>query len=288
MKLIPAALAAFALALSAHAAADPTALNAAVELFNQRKQPEALKAFEALAATDPKNADVQFYLGRLALQRRDFEKAVAFLEKAAELSPADARYHQRLGDAYGQSAEKAGMLSKMGLAKKCRLAYEKAVELDPKSIDARSSLMSYYQQAPGIAGGGLDKALAQAQEIQKLDAARGRFALAGVYAADKKYDQAFAVYEEVLKAKPDDYAALFQTGRLAAISGERMDHGLKVLRQCLTLTPPENQPPHAAAHWRIGFILEKKGDKAGARAAYEASLKLDPKFSQAIESLKKL
>ena len=288
MKSIPAALAAFALALAAHAAADPAALKAAVDLFNQRKPTEALKAFETLATTDAKDAEVQFYLGRLALQRGDAEKAVASLEKAVELVPADARYHVRLGDAYGLSAQKAGMLSKMGLAKKCRLSYEKAVELDPKNIDARFSLLGYYQNAPGIAGGGMDKALAQAQEIKKLDAARGRFALAGVYAADKKYDLAFAEYEEVLKANPNDYASLYQSGRLAATSGERLDHGLAMLRRCLTLPPPENQPPHAAAQWRIGVILEKQGDKAGARAAYEASLKLDPKFPQALEALKKL
>jgi len=137
-------------------------------------------------------------------------------------------------------------------------------------------------------GGGNDKALAQAQEIKRLDATRGRIAVASVYAADKKYDQAFAEFEEALQANPADYGALFQTGRLAAISGERLERGLETLRQCLALTPPEGQPPHAAAHWRIGCILEKKGDKPGARTAYEASLKLDPNFPQAIESLKKL
>jgi tetratricopeptide (TPR) repeat protein len=278
----------FCLAPLGFAALDPAAFKAAVELYQQRKQSEAQKAFEALAAADPQNADIQFYLGRIALQRGIPEMAVAALEKAVALSPNDSRFHHRLGDAYGQSAQKAGVFSKMGLAGKCRTAYEKAVELDPKNLDARSSLMNYYQQAPGIAGGSKDKALGQAQEIKKLDASRGRFAFATLYLAEKKYPQAFAEFEEVLKEKPDDYAALFQTGRLAALSGERLDHGLTVLRQCLTMPPPEGQPGHAAAHWRIGFILEKKDDKAGARAAYEASLKLDPKFPQAIESLRKL
>ncbi len=274
-----------ALPLLASAAVDPAAFSAAVKLFNERKPLEAQKAFEAL---DAKTADVQFYLGRIALQRDDHEKAVAHLEKAVALSPADARYHLRLGDAYGRSAQKAGMFSKMGLAGKCRASYEKAVELDPKNIDARFSLMSYYQQAPGIVGGGLDKALAQAQEIKRLDPARGRMAIAGVYVSEKKYTEAFAEFDDALKEKPGDYAALFQTGRLAAITGERLAGGLEALRQCLTQTPPENQPGHAAAHWRIGNILEKQSDRPGARAAYEAALKVDPKFPQAIEALKKL
>jgi Tfp pilus assembly protein PilF len=134
----------------------------------------------------------------------------------------------------------------------------------------------------------MEKARAQAEEIKKLDASRGRAAIAGLYAAEKKNDLAFAEFEDALKDNPDDYSALYQFGRLAAITGERMDRGLEALRKCLTLTPPEGQHGQAAAHWRIGLILEKKGDQAGARAAYEAALRSDPKFSQAAESLKKL
>ena len=284
----PSATFAFLLAVIPGLALDQAAYTAAVELYTQRKPLEAQKAFEALAATDPKTADIQFYLGRLALQRNNHEKAVAYLEKAVALSPNDARYHHRLGDAYGLSAQQAGIFSKMSLAGKCKDEYVKAVELDPKNIDARFSLMGFYQQAPGIAGGGTDKAMLQALEIKKLDINQGRIAVATVYVTDKKFDLAFAEFEEALKANPADYAALYQTGRLVAVTGERLDRGLAVLRQCLALTPPENQPGHAAGHWRIGNILEKKGDKAGARTAYEASLKLDPKFPQAIDALKKL
>jgi tetratricopeptide (TPR) repeat protein len=282
-------LAAFLLLASfASAAFDPDAFVAAVALYNQHKPAAAQQAFEVLAAANPANADIQFYLGRLALQRNDHEKAVVYLEKAVELSPNDSRFQQRLGDAYGVSAQKAGLFSQMGLAKKCKAAYERAVELDPKNLEARLSLLGYYQQAPSIVGGGLDKAMLQAQEIKKLDPARGRIAVATLLVAGKKFDEAFAEFDAALQEKPDDYSALFQTGRLAAISGQRLDRGLELLRQCLTMTPPEGQPPLAAAHWRIGNILEKKGDKPGARAAYEASLKADPKFAYAVESLKKL
>ncbi|MDI1251284.1 MAG: tetratricopeptide repeat protein [Lacunisphaera sp.] len=276
--LVPAALTA---AVSADYAA-------AVELYQQRKPLEAQQAFETLAQQDPENADIQFYLGRLALQRDDPAKAVAYLEKAVALVPNDSRFHLRLGDAYGRSAQKAGLFSKMGLAAKCRAEYEKAVALDPKSLEARFSLLGFYQQAPAIAGGGLDKAHVQAAEIKKLDAGRGRMAIAGLYVVEKKFDLAFAEFETALQQNPDDYAALFQLGRLAAITGEQTDRGLAVLRQCLGQTPPEGQPPHAAAHWRIGNILEKKGDQPGARAAYEAALRIDPKFPQAIDSLQRL
>lgn len=288
MKYLHALAAFLCLALLGFAAPDPAAFTSAVELYRQRQPLEAQLAFEALAAANPDNADVQFYLGRLALQRDDHEKAIAYLEKAVGLSPNDSRFHHRLGDAYGRAAQKASLFSRMGFAGKCKTAYEKAVELDGRNLDARQSLMQFYLQAPGIAGGSSEKALDQAQAIKQLDASRGRFAIASVYAADKKYDLAFAEFGEVLKTAPDDYAALFQTGRLAALSGQRLDEGLTDLHRCLTQTPPQGQPPLAAVHWRIGNILEKKGDKAGARASYEAALLADPKFPQAIESLKKL
>jgi tetratricopeptide (TPR) repeat protein len=280
-------LAFLGLTVLASAALDPAAFSAAVELYQQRK-PEAQAAFDKLAAANPDNADIQFYLGRLALQRGDHEGAVKYLEKAVALAPGDSRMHHRLGDAYGLSAQKAGLFSKMSFAGKCRTAYEKAVALEPKNIDARLALLAFYQQAPAIAGGGMDKAHAQAQEIKQLDAGRGRQAIAGLYLAEKKYPEAFAEFDAVLKEKPGDYAALYQVGRLAAVSGQQLDRGLATLRQCLSATPPENQPGHAAVHWRLGNILEKQNDRAGARAAYEAALKVDPNFPQASEALKKL
>jgi hypothetical protein len=47
-------------------------------------------------------------------------------------------------------------------------------------------------------------------------------------------------------------------------------------------------PGRAAVHCRIGDLLQQQRDPVGARAAYEASLKVDPTFSPAAEALKKL
>jgi len=276
------------LAIPAYAAVDADAFKAAVDLYARRRPLEARQAFEALAAANPDHPDIQFYLGRLALQRDDHAKAVTHLEQAVALSPADSRYHHRLGDAYGRSAQKAGIFSKLGLAGKCRAEYERAVALDPKNLDARFSLLGFYQQAPAIAGGGLDKAHQQAQEIKRLDASRGRMAVAGLHMVEKKFDLAYAEFAEALGLNPDDYAALFQSGRFSAITGTHLEEGLAALRKCLTLAPPEGQPPLAAVHWRLGMILEHRGDPTGARAAYEAALKIDPQFPQAADSLNKL
>ena len=269
-------------------AVDPEQLAAARALFEARKLPDAQQAFAKLATADPQNAEVNFYLGELAWRRDDAEKTVAYFERAVAGDPKMSRYQRRLGDAYGRTAQKAGAFSKFGWARKCLAAYQRAVELDPKDVDAHSSLFDYYRMAPGIAGGSNEKALAEAAAMKQLNPARGRIAFATFYLGEKKSDQALAQFDEVLKTNPDDYASLYQIGRLAALSGQFVDRGIASLRRCLELPVPPNAPGHAAAQWRLGNLLEKKGDKPAARAAYEASLELDATFTAAEEALRKL
>lgn len=245
--------------------------------------PLPLEARSATAA-----AEAQAALGARHVAQGDADAAVAAYEKAVELAPAHSGLRLQLAGAYGLAAEKAGMLSKMSWAKKARLAYEKAVELDPANLAAREGLMSFYQMAPAMMGGGIDKARAQADAIRRLDAVRGHVAFGRIAQAEKDYAGALAEFEAALRAAPDDYGALFQIGRTAALSGQHLDRGAEALRRCLALTPPAGAPGHDAAHWRLGNIHEKGGDKAAARAAYRAALEVNPKFPQAIEALRKL
>jgi tetratricopeptide (TPR) repeat protein len=116
----------------------------------------------------------------------------------------------------------------------------------------------------------------------------GHRAFAALYVSDRKFDRALAEFDAILQAAPDDYGTLYQIGRLAATTGQFNDRGLAGLQRCLKLTPGRGDPTHANAQWRIGQILEKRTDFPGARGAYEAALKLDPKFTPAADSLKKL
>jgi tetratricopeptide (TPR) repeat protein len=275
------------LTAAAHAALAPAQTEAVRGLLRDHKLSEAVAAANSLVAARPAEPEAYLLLGSVCIAKGDADAAVAAYEKATELAPKNGDYQRQLGDAYGLAVQTAGMFSKMSLGKKCLAAYEKAVELDPTNLTARSSLASMYQMAPGMMGGGIDKAYAQAAEIKKLDANRGRVAYTILFIGEKKYAEAFAETEEVLKATPDYYAALFQFGRVAALSGERIDRGMDALKRCLTLSPPQGSPGHDAAQWRLGNLWEKKGDKKAARTAYEAALAINPNFQQAIDALKK-
>lgn len=266
-------------------AAESTLGEQVAVLFKQRQWNEARTLLEKTTAAEPSNAEAWQALGQANLALQNADAAVAAHEKAVALLPAHSPYWLQLGHAYGFAATKAGLFSQLGLAKKCKAAYDKAVALDPTNVNARWSLMEYCRQAPGMVGGGMDLAYAQAAEIKKLDARRGRAAYSSLYVAEKKFAEAFALFDEVLRAHPDDSDALFQVGRIAAQSGQQLPRGLTALRQLAAQPDRHND---ARLHQLIGTILEKQGDKPAARAAYEAALARDPSNARSLEALRRL
>jgi tetratricopeptide (TPR) repeat protein len=268
------------------AASASTDLASAQALFEAGKYPAAQQQLERMAASDPANADVHYYLGRLALEREDPDTAIHEMEAAVALAPGNARDHSGLGIAYGKAAQKAGMVSGFALARRCVAQFERAVELDPRDLEARILLFKYYSRAPAIVGGGAKKAAEQAAAIERLDRRRGLLAFAGLDIADGKFDPAFTALEAVLKTFPEDYDALYLVGRVAAASGRHLDRGLACLERCLALPTPQGSSSHAAAQWCLGNILDEMGAPDRARVAYQAALQLDPHFSPFNEFLK--
>ena len=279
-------LALFCLAAARSAGAAP--IDEAQELYKAKRYAEAQAAFEAIAAAEPTNAGAAYHLGELALMRNDPETAVKWLEKATQLDSRSELYVQALGDAYGVAAQQAGLFSKLGLARKCGAAYARAVALDPDNVEARYALFTFYRQAPAIAGGGHDKARAEALEIQKRDAVRGTLALVELSVAENDYDAAFASLDVLRQAHPESLDAAYQMGRTAAMCGKRLEDGAAALKEYLAHPPSEEQAPLWGAHWRLGQIYQKQGDRAAARAEFEAALKLNPTQPQLLKAMQGL
>jgi tetratricopeptide (TPR) repeat protein len=269
---------------AARAAAPAERLEVLLEL---EQFAEALAAAEAAVAADPDDAEARRHAGLALLCQGRPKEALPYFERAVELAPTSRNYVS-LGDGYGMRIAQAPALSKPGLAKKCRAAYEKAIELDPKSVSARLAMIRYLRVAPGIAGGGAGKAWEAAVELEKMDPLMSKNVRASLLLDERDYEAARALLAEILRGHPADYMALFAMGRLAAESGAHTDDGLAALRKCLAETPPPEQPGHSFAHWSIGRLLEQKGDRAGAKAAYEAALEIRPGLKAAREALKKL
>jgi tetratricopeptide (TPR) repeat protein len=257
----------------------------AAALFQAKHYPDARAAFEKLAASEPKNAAAHYYLGRIALVRDDAENAITELEFATAGDPKNSNYYFWLGSAYGLYARQNDSIGK---AHQCRDALLKAIGLNPDNIEARAELVTFYRMTPWIAGGSMEKAHAEAGEIKKRDPLRGAQAEGEICIAEKKYDEAFKVFENLLKGHPDQIAALYQIGFIAASTGLHLDRGEAALKEYLTHTPGEMQPTLAYAHYRLGNIYGRKNDPDAARKEYQAALAIDPNLKQAANALGRL
>ncbi len=193
----------FMMIYPASGSGDDAGLDAGVRLFKARRYAEARTFFEEHVRAFPDDARSYDYLGRICLIQDELKDAVRWLEKAVALSPDGAEYHYQLSLAYGQQAQRAGILKKPGLAKKMKATVEKAIALDPDHIDARWILMQFHMYAPGIMGGDRDEAFHQAEEIKRRNIIQGHRAYATLYDRYKQYDKAEKEYQDAIAEEPD-------------------------------------------------------------------------------------
>lgn len=285
-----------------------------------------LLAIVMALAPGPANAEEirdVFRQAQELVRREQFAAAVPMLEKCVAAEPGNSKFHQWLGRALGLQAAQAGLVSGALSVRRVKAKLEKAIELDPMNLEARQDLAVMYRAAPGFLGGSNAKAAEQVAFIRRHDPALASQLDGDFLFADKNYDGALKAYEESARLHPrpmiqvrislahqnrkdwtEAFAALdralaldanfpfalYQVGRAAALSGQQLDRGEKCLRAYLALPLREEleNPSLAAAHFRLGNILEKKGDRAAARTEYETALTIDPKQKLAREALAKL
>ncbi|OHE82256.1 MAG: hypothetical protein A2X76_06810 [Lysobacterales bacterium GWF1_69_6] len=310
------------LLLSVTAAPVAASTVAEAEALLKARDPRAAVAVAPLLAADPRDPAVRVLQTRALLQQRKAKDALEFAEETVELSPGHAPAHYWLGNAYGARIGQVGMLSQASMAPKIRASFQRAIELDPNLHDARTGLVEFYLQAPGIVGGSVDEARKQADELMRRDPPRGHYARARVLAKEGKeaqagqaylaahaarpqqaefrmaagmvhqqsgdWDKAFAIFETWTREEPKAAGAWYQLGRAAALSGQRLELGAEALRRFLALPAAVGDPEPKHAWYRLGQVLVHAGDKAGARAAFQQALKADPKFAEPKAELAKL
>ncbi len=292
-----------------------------IQLYEAGRLEDARVSLEAAVREDPKDARGASYLGRIYLAAGNPDRAVEWMGRSVALEPASAEYHLWLARAYGHQAVQASVFKQPALARKVRKEFEEASRLDPDNLEARFGLIEYYLRAPAFLGGSPKKAGEQAEEIRRRDAlegyrAAGRIAehrkdldqaLAQYEAAGREfpektepfywigallvrrgdYARAFEVYEKVLKRNPSEIKACYQIGRVSSLSGQRLERGKECLTHYLQREPKPDEPSLASAHYWLGLLYEKIGNRELARHEYSAALDLEPSMSEARHALKK-
>ena len=208
------------------------------------------------------------------------------------------------------------------LAKKVRVEFERAVQLNGNNSAARCDLAEYYMNAPGFLGGGKDKARSQADQLMKLDPASAHWVYGMLAEKDKSYDVAELEFKSAISPAKEpatrwlDLASFYRRrGRMAEMeaavnkalgvpgrqphtlydaavvlfrSGRNFSGAVQMLRSYLGSGDPTEDAPAFQAHYLLGMLLEKMGDRAGAAQEYRATLALAKDFQKAQASLKRL
>jgi len=284
---------------------------------------KAIQALQAAAAKDPQNGDVHLLLAKSYLEMEQRDAAVKSAERAVAIDPQNSKYHEWLGRAYGEKADHAGWFSAVSLAKKTGKEFEAAVQLDEMNFSARQALVEFECSAPGLVGGGEEKALPHIQRLAELDAAEGHYAAGNCRRQKKDFAAADQEFSKALESDPKSAELIFDIGdyavkrsqadRLLAVVrvGERVAPGdprehfyrgvalvlkkenpaeaERLLRKYAQKAPTRTGYPRpAAAHAWLGQFFENENKPEDAVKEYETALKLDPKNKMAQEALKQL
>ena len=208
-------------------------LSRAEELY---RRTEYVRAIEVLRVLEERDAAADALLGKACFMEGQYKQAVANLEAAVKEDSLNAEYYDWLGRAYGRLAEGSSFLSALGYAKKTVRAFERAVELDPSNLEALSDVFEYYLQAPGMVGGGLDKAEAIARRFAGLNAAEYHWARARLAEKRKDSDTAEREYRAALATDPNE------AGRALDLAAFLSSRGRYSESDALFRTAEENHP----------------------------------------------
>ena len=285
--------------------------------------PKAVEILQGIATKDPQNGEVQLLLAKSYLEMGQYDAAIASGERAVAINPNNSKYHEWLGRAFGEKADHSGPFSGMSLAKKTRRELAAAVELDAKNFSAYQALIEYDCSAPGIVGGGEDKARPEIAKLAALDITEGHYAAGNCRRQKKDFATADVEFTKALASNPQSADLIYDIGdyamkrsqpdRLQAVAnaGEKVapqDPRAKVYRAIALILKKENlaqaeqllkeylqkapkrsgYPSPSVVHEWMGRLLEAQGQNPAAIREYELASKLDAKNKNAREALKRL
>ncbi len=254
--------------LIASVATAQSKLDRAVQFVKEGQYDIAAPMLEQIAKEPPGNASACYYLGIINMAS-DYDRSIQYLEKAIELNYGDAEYHLTLGNAYGIKAAGGSIFGKIGAAGNCLKQFKLATQLDPKYADARAALIEYYLQAPGIIGGSVEKALAEADTIKMMDPCRGYLEEGRIYENRKDAAKQLQSYEKALSVDPKSlvaYRALlwFYSGRKDEKKAKEIfTEGLKAVSEKSEL------------YYSVGLYFSQKGDFTRAEDMFRSAIKMD-------------
>jgi tetratricopeptide (TPR) repeat protein len=164
------------------------------------------RGYELVVQREPDNETALRGLLETRLKLQDIPGAIAALEKLVALNPERTDYAVLLAQGKQQIGDRDGAST----------VYRSILETQPGNINALQGYVNLLliESRPEAAIGLLEdtlKTAPQANQIQpgSIDVVSVQVILGQVYADQQRYEEAIAVYDEAMKAQPEDFRPIY-------------------------------------------------------------------------------
>ena len=251
---------------SGSSAAVSKAVASAIGHHQAGRFPEAEIEYGRVLSIDPKNAHALHFLGVLAHQSGQQERAVALITDSLAQDANNAFAHNNLGAA----------LFAQGNVEAAIACYHKTLALQPDSVEAHYNLARAMH-----AQGKVDEAIAFYRKLIALQPAHvdAYNSLGQIFNDLGRREEAIACFQKILLLTPDLPEAHNNLGSAYTRLG-RTDEALACYRNALA-----KKPDFAEAWYNLGYSLSEQGNTIEAIAAYQRALSIRPDYADASNNL---
>ncbi len=278
----------------------------------------ALALLNSLPSSGAGQAEAHNLQCRVRYTLEQWNEAVDQCEQAVRLDGQNSDYHLWLGRALGEKADRASFMKAYSIARRVPAEFEESVRLNPRNVEALFDLGEFYRQAPGVVGGGMDKAEGIAAKLDKVDPSRAHELRGNMAEGRKDYDAAehefkqaiasgahpalqwmnlaafyfrrqrwtemeSALHSGLAAARGDKHAAvaLFDGAGVLIDSKREPEMAAKMLEDYLASPGKTEEGPAFVAHYRLAGLNDQLGDPAAAKRERAAALTLAHEYKPA-------
>ena len=170
----------------------------AVNYYNSKQYESAKSIFEKKVAQNPSDLKSIEYLGDIQSQYKNWDNAISYYQKLINSKPTQANYFYKYGGAMGMLAKESNKFKALLMMDEVKSSFEKAIQLNPKHIEARWALIEVYIQLPSIVGGSQEQAIKYSDELLKISPVDGYLSKGHIYEYYKKYTLAESQYQKAI------------------------------------------------------------------------------------------